>query len=164
MTLKMLIDNNIWAADEKGYPDVVKYIADLLEDDVDAEIYMTQVIHMELLSFSEIEINEKIKEGREGYLRLVDVMLEVDEKTFLLAAEIRRKAKLAGNSAPKGPDALIAASAILHNLTLVSNNDKDFLWASANYSFEYLNPIKDKEHYQAFCVKYEDNKRNGLIE
>lgn len=163
MTLKVLIDNNIWVADEKGYPDVVMYIEYLLKDEVDSEILMSQVIHMELLSFSEIETNKKIKEGREGYIKLVDVMLEVDEKTFLLAAEIRRKAKLAGNSAPKGPDALIAAAASIHNLTLVSNNEKDFLWASTNYKFDYVNPIKDKDHYKAFCDKYEDDKKKGLI-
>lgn len=163
MTRKVLIDNNIWAADEKGYHEVVDYIEYLLKDDVDAEIYMTRIIEMELLSFSEIETNPQIKEGREGYIQLVDHMLEVDKNTTHLAAQIRRKAKLAGRSAPKGPDALIAASASLHNLTIVSNNDKDFLWASkqSDFKFEYINPIKDNEAYREYCRLYEEAKKTA---
>lgn len=159
---KVLVDNNIWAAHEKKYPDAVVYIDNQIIENED-EIYMTRIIEMELLSFSEIETNSTIKKNRERYLTFVDVMLEVDVQTTYLAAEIRRKAKLAGRSAPKGPDALIAAAASIHKLILISNNDKDFLWASKHYGFEYVNPISDKEHYKAFCDKYEEDKKNRLI-
>ncbi|WP_185805424.1 hypothetical protein [Bacillus canaveralius] len=40
------------AGDEKGYPEVVDYIEQLLEDESDAEIYMTRIIEMELLSYN----------------------------------------------------------------------------------------------------------------
>jgi predicted nucleic acid-binding protein len=118
---------------------------------------------MELMSFSEIETNDIIKANREKYLTFIDEMLELDSQTTNLAAEIRRKAKLAGRTAPKGPDALIAASASIHKLILISNNNKDFQWASENYNFTYINPIRDKEHYKAFCVKFEADKKNGLF-
>jgi len=39
----------------------------------------------------------------------------------------------------KLPDAVIAATAITHNLTLISDNDKDFLKVA---SLKYLNPNK----------------------
>ena len=163
MTFKVLIDNNIWAIHEKEYPDVVKYIAGILEDDADTEIYMTRIIQMELLAFSEVETKPIVKENREGYIKLADFMLEVDETTVLRAAEIRRKSKLDGHTPPKGPDALIAAAASLHNLTVVTNNEPDFAWASSKYGFKVENPIKSKTHYTDFNKKYEEDKKKGLI-
>ncbi|WP_404429539.1 PIN domain-containing protein [Sutcliffiella horikoshii] len=157
---KVLIDNNIWVAHEKMYPDAVSYINQTIENEY--EICMTRIIEMELLSFSEIETNPLVKDNREKYFLLIDEMFEIDGQTTKLAAEIRRKAKLAGRTAPKGPDALIAATASIHKLILVSNNDKDFQWASKNYGFTYINPILNKAHYKAFCNQFEVEKQNGL--
>jgi hypothetical protein len=81
---KVLIDNNIWAAHEKEYPDAVDYIDNkIIKNEV--EIYMTRIIEMELLSFSKIETNPVVKNNREQYLTLVDEMLEVDSQTTPLA-------------------------------------------------------------------------------
>ncbi len=160
MTRKFLIDNNIWAGHEKDYQPIVGFINKILADEDD--IYSTRIIQMELLSFSEIETNNTIRDNRKGYLLLCDEILEVDEQMILKAAEIRRKAKLAGRSAPKGPDAMIAAAAILHKLTLVSNNDRDFNWVQSKYELKYENPVIDKPGYKAFCDKYEEDKKKGL--
>ncbi|MDN4075309.1 type II toxin-antitoxin system VapC family toxin [Fictibacillus terranigra] len=48
----------------------------------------------------------------------------MDEETVVLAAEIRRKGKLDGVKV-KAPDAIIAATASIHQIKLVSHNDKD---------------------------------------
>jgi len=72
---------------------------------------------MELLSHFEIELYPDIKEGREGYIyQMVDEIIQVDEAIAIKAGEIRRKAKISKNRVPKGPDALIAATAVIHNL------------------------------------------------
>lgn len=157
---RLLIDNNIWAASEKAYPDVVNFLVGAFNHgDL---IYMSRIIHMELLSFYEIDTNEKIKQSRNDIIKCVDEFLEVDEEVALKAAEIRRTAKLNGKSAPKGPDAIIAATACLNDLILVSNNDKDFVWASEQYGFNLLNPVTDKDDYKTFCDQYEAKKKAGL--
>jgi hypothetical protein len=46
-----LIDNNVWTAHEKGYPDFVNFVYNLIEDN--QVLYMNRIIQMELLSFSE---------------------------------------------------------------------------------------------------------------
>jgi hypothetical protein len=62
---------------------------------------------------------------------------------------------------PKGPDALIAAPAIVYNIPLVSNNDRDFVWISRQFGFTLINPIQDNEVYQQFQDAYK--KKRGLI-
>ncbi|MCL6587919.1 MAG: PIN domain-containing protein [Anoxybacillus sp.] len=57
---------------------------------------------------------------------MVDEIIDITSPIAMKAGEIRRKAKLLGRRVPKGPDALIAATAIVHRIPLVSNNDKDF--------------------------------------
>ncbi|MGG3939376.1 hypothetical protein [Anoxybacillus kestanbolensis] len=47
MSTKILIDTNIYAAHEMGYPDAVEFIEQLIEDE--AEIIMTTLIEMENL-------------------------------------------------------------------------------------------------------------------
>ncbi|MCP3763774.1 PIN domain-containing protein [Domibacillus sp. A3M-37] len=154
--IRYLIDNNVWAAHEKSYPDVVHFILESIQND--DLLYMNRVIHMELMSFYEVETIPAVRTGREGFVQLVDEMIELDEKIAVLAAEIRRKAKVAGRSAPKGPDAIIAATAKIHNLILVSNNDKDFVWASKNFGFQYFNPVTDQADYQNHCKVFEQQR------
>ncbi len=90
-------------------------------------------------------------------------MIEITEEVSFQAAEIRRKSKIAGRSVLKGPDAIIAATAKIHNLILVSNNDRDFIWASKNFSFQYMNPIQDKQAYSAFVRAFEENKKRSNL-
>ena len=155
---RKLIDNNIWVAHEMNYPDAVSYINLSIEnEDI---LVINTVIQMELLSHFEIETDNQIKEGREAYIyQMADEIIEIDGKIALKAGEIRRKAKTAGRKVPKGPDALIAATAIIHDLVLVSNNDKDFVWASNEFGFTLFNPIRDNEHYKKYQIDYKKNKR-----
>lgn len=59
------------------------------------------------------------------------VELALTESVILKTIAIRRQVKI------KLPDAIIAATAIVHNLTLLSDNDKDFLRVP---HLKYLNP------------------------
>ncbi|WP_257666684.1 PIN domain-containing protein [Parapedobacter tibetensis] len=58
-------------------------------------------------------------------------IIGVDEHVISETIRIRKTHKI------KLPDALIAATAIVNNLTLIADNDKDFLMVSA---LKYINP------------------------
>lgn len=146
---RKLIDNNIWAAHEMDYPDAVSYINQCIENE--DTLFINTVVQMELMSHFEIDTDPEIKEGREEYINLMtDEIIEIDERIAMKAGEIRRKAKLVGRKVPKGPDALIAATTIIHNLELVSNNDGDFVWAISQFGFKLTNPIEDNVVYKEF--------------
>lgn len=89
----------------------------------------------------------------------------ITEAEMELAAKIRRKARgdAIRRKSIKAPDALIAASALVHNATLISNNDKDFDWIVANFTYkgkklDYVNPIKNNVAYSAFSKTYAKSK------
>lgn len=150
---RVLIDNNIWAAHEMGYPDAVSYISQAIENDY--SLIINTVIQMELLSHFEIELDPIIKEGRDAYIyQMADEIIQVDEAIAIKAGEIRRIAKISNKKVPKGPDALIAATAAIHNLTVISNSDKDFSWASDNFGFDYYNPITNNDNYLEYQEDY----------
>ncbi|MFZ3590038.1 PIN domain-containing protein [Bacillus sp. DJP31] len=160
---KALIDTNIYAAHEMEYPDAVEIIEQLIDDDV--EIIMTTLIEMEIMSHFEIETDLTIKANREGYIDMADEVFHVTEEELQLAAEIRRKARadVSRKKSIKAPDAIIAASALVHNARLISNNDRDFHWIRDNYTYEgrsldYLNPIQDKKAYGAFSTAYQESR------
>lgn len=157
----VVVDTNIWAADEMEYPDAVNCIAEMLEDDV--HILMPTIVEMELMSYFEIETDPIIKENREGYVAMADTIVEIDSEIAQVAGELRRLAKLGRGKAIKGPDALIAAVALIHNAMLVSNNDGDFEWIQSSYTYQgrtlrYTNPIDDKEHYKNYVEEYKKQR------
>lgn len=161
---KALVDTSIWAADEMGYHDAVDYIEHLIDEEV--EIIMTTMVKMELLSYHLIETDQTIKKNREKYInQMADEVFHITEEEMKLAAEIRRKARGDVNrqKSIKAPDALIAASALVHNATLISNNDRDFDWIVDNFTYngrklDYVNPIQDKAAYTAFSKTYAASK------
>lgn len=161
---RALVDTNIWAADEMGYQDAVDYIEHLIDENV--EIIMTTMVKMELKSYHLIEEDQMIKDNREKYInQMADEVFHITEAEMELAAEIRRKARgdAIRQKSIKAPDALIAASALVHNATLISNNDKDFDWIVDNFTYkgrklDYMNPIKDKEDYSKFSKAYSKSK------
>jgi predicted nucleic acid-binding protein len=154
---RKLIDNNIWAAHEMDYPDAVSYINQCIENE--DTLIINTVVQMELMSHFEIETDPEVKEGREEYINLMaDEIIQIDQRIAMKAGEIRRKAKLEGRKVPKGPDALIAATAIVLNLELVSNNDGDFVWVSSQFGFKLTNPIEDNVLYKVFQEKYKKNR------
>ncbi|MGG4169302.1 PIN domain-containing protein [Rossellomorea vietnamensis] len=162
---KVLIDTNIYAADEMGYQDVVEFISQLIDDD--RVMIMTSLVEMEIMSFWEIEIDPTIKANRERYIEMADEMYDVSKSEMHLAAKIRRKARadIQRQKSIKAPDAIIAASAFIHNATLVSNNDKDFTWIRDHFTYnnrklDYVNPIQDKQDYADFNKAFVESRRN----
>ena len=101
-----------------------------LEDIFDTEILISFITRIEVLVYSPSEDSVKL---------IVNSILEassqllMSEEILLKTVEIRRKAKI------KLPDAIIAATAIIHNLTLLSDNDNDFLKVG---KLKYINPTK----------------------
>lgn len=97
----------------KGIEKMVEFF-DLLESS-DEEINFSVITKIELLSFDKEDEINKIKKllANSNVLPLDD---EVVDKTI----RVRKKYKL------KLPDAIIAATALVNNFTLVTHNKKDF--------------------------------------
>jgi len=156
---KVIIDTNIWASHALNYPEVVEYINELISNN--AEFLMPTVVQMELLSHWEVETNPQVKAVKNYYIYdMTDKIVDVTSEIAQLAAQIRRKAKIESNKKIKGPDAMIAASAFIHNAKLISNNNKDFAWITFNFSYRgqplsYVNPIKDTIAYASFIKSFE---------
>ncbi len=62
-------------------------------------------------------------------------ILKIDDEIIKQTIRIRKKYKL------KMPDAIIAATAITNDFTLISDNDKDYLKI---YGLKYINPVNKK--------------------
>jgi predicted nucleic acid-binding protein len=155
-----LVDSNIWIGHSMAYPDAVDYFENQLIKK-EKSIAINTVIQMELLSHKDIE-NPEIRAIFDEYINVfTDEIYEITSEIAEKAGEIRRKAKVAERKVLKGPDALIAATASVLNLPLVSNNDKDFIWASThpNFGFTYINPIIDNDHYKSFQQKLKENNK-----
>lgn len=121
---KALIDNNIFVYHYLGYQPIVKLFSNLINNDY--EIIMSNIVAMEFLSYDKVETDKTIKSRRYQYINasiIWDIDFEIAEK----AAELRRKSKIESGKSLKAGDSLIAASAIVHDMTLYSNNDKDFI-------------------------------------
>ena len=100
-----------------------------LEKIIDNEYFISVISKMELLGFdfSDATKNE-ITMAFVGESNLIQLTDEVIEQTIFL-----RKAKKM-----KLPDAIIAATALVYDLVLVSRNDKDF---DKIPNLEYINPF-----------------------
>ncbi|WP_206019600.1 PIN domain-containing protein [Runella sp. SP2] len=90
-----------------------EFMDSVLEDAPD----MCFVVKIELRSFQGDVDREHTIADLVNSSRIIELTDDVIEKTI----ELRKKAKI------KLPDAIIAATAIIHNLTLLSTNDSDFL-------------------------------------
>ncbi|WP_407654115.1 PIN domain-containing protein [Alicyclobacillus cycloheptanicus] len=78
--------------------------------------------------------------------RIVDVTEGIARK----AAEIRRLWKARTGKNLKLPDAVIAATAVSYNASLVGNNDKDFAPLREMIGLDYQNPIQSQEELRKF--------------
>ncbi|RIW31388.1 PIN domain-containing protein [Bacillus salacetis] len=130
-----------------NYPDAVDIIGQLIDDE--AVIIITTLIEI------------RIKSNRKNYLALADHIFDITRKEMLLAAKIRRKARAddTRRKSLKAPDAIVAASALVHGAVLVSNNDKDFNWICRNFNYNgqtlaYFNPILDNKSFGEFNHLY----------
>ncbi|MDF0728806.1 PIN domain-containing protein [Cytobacillus sp. S13-E01] len=103
------------------------------------EIIMSNIVAMEFLSYDKVETDEKVKKRRYEYIN-ASIVWNVDFGIAEKAAELRRKCKIESGKTLKAGDSLIAATAIVNNMTLYSNNDKDFSRLK-QWGLKYVNPI-----------------------
>ncbi len=94
-----------------------------------------------IISFvTEIELQvwePSAKEDVDVYMDFIanSSILKIDDEIIKQTIRIRKKYKL------KMPDAIIAATAITNDFTLISDNDKDYLKI---YGLKYINPVNKK--------------------
>ena len=120
----ILLDSNILisASHSENY--------DLIEFIVSQECATSVISYVEVFGYPSIKENERAIIDR---IFSVIELLPVDTQIAHLASEIRRQRKI------KVPDALIGATALVHNLTLITNNEKDFSWIEG---LTIINPLK----------------------
>lgn len=94
---------------------------------INGEPQISFVTHIELLCFKTTEYHQKILKDFVDDALVHYPQLAITEKTILIRS----------NAAVKVPDALIAATAIHHKLTLLTRNTKDF---DKIPDFKVLNP------------------------
>jgi len=111
MGTKYILDTNV-VLDfmGKNFPENAQ---NALADIIDDELNISLITKMELLGFSDVDQNLEDFVSCANILALND---EIVNKTI----ELRRKHR------KKLPDTIIAATAIIHNLTLVTRNISDF--------------------------------------
>ncbi len=112
---KYLIDTNV----------AIEYLGETLPEEglvfldsvVDNEYYFSVINKMELLGFPDINSEEELK-----FLEMINManVINLDDEIINKTIEIRK------NYRTKLPDAIIAATSLIYNLTLISRNVKDF--------------------------------------
>ena len=127
MGKRYLIDTNISIYLLDGnLPDAA---IDFLSQIIDSEYLISIISKMELLGFDfSSSTKNAITEAFVNEATLIHLTDEVVEKTIALRKTVKIKL----------PDAIIAATALTYNLTLVSRNDKDF---DKIPNLNYVNPF-----------------------
>ena len=95
-----------------------------LSEIIDDQINISSINKMELLGFSNVE------QDLVDFVGFAEIY-HIDDKIIDQTIELRKKYKI------KLPDAIIAATAIVHNFTLISRNSSDFLKIT---ELNYINP------------------------
>ena len=144
----VLFDTNIYLYHYRKYPDAVDAITAELAG---GAIILLSVIQIsELLSTTAVDHDETIRADMESYIASVDRVINVSEGIARKAAEIRRLWKTRAGKNLKLPDAIIAATALLHDACLIGNNDKDFAPLRDMVALDYRNPIRSQEELRTF--------------
>jgi len=122
MGQKYLIDTNVLinaqmnCLSDKGLGFLAKAI--------DENFIISFITQIEYLGYKDIS------KASEEFISLADV-IEVDKLIIQICIDLRKNYKI------KLPDALIAATALAYNLTLVTNNENDF---TAIQNLSVINP------------------------
>lgn len=150
---KVIFDTNFYTDLLSGYPKVVEtFTKHITEKDC---ILMPSIIMHEVLSNFKYETEPATQQAVDGYISLSkDHIIGLNKEIAKKAAEIRRHYRIHHNNKLKAPDAIIAATAMLHDATLISNNYSDFKHAINDLELKFYNPIDDQENLQ--------NHRNSL--
>lgn len=93
---------------------------------IDDEINLSVINKIELLGFA------KVDQDLIDFVNFSNIY-QLDEEITELTIEVRKKYRI------KLPDAIVAATALAHDYTLISNNDKDF---NNIKGLKYINPYK----------------------
>ena len=119
MEQRYLIDTNIIIYHLNGMPEASMFI-----DNNFKKISISFVTYIEVLSFTfeNKEIELEVKKFL-NLLKIIKMNNDIIEKTI----DIRKKTKI------KLPDAIIAATAEIENITLVTRNIKDFKSLDINF-------------------------------
>jgi predicted nucleic acid-binding protein len=125
---RYLIDTNIISKLFEGSLSVKA--VELLTDLPINEQYISIINRIELLSWKELK-GEKLKN--------VSVFITEINELALSEDIVDQTIKIRKGVSIRLPDAIIAATAIVHGITLLSDNDKDFSRISG---LHYLNPTK----------------------
>ena len=148
----VMFDTNIYIFHSFKYPDAVDVWDTYVTENNTIVISTIQIA--ELLSFHLIDQHPSLKSQREKYISLADEVILVDDRIARKAAELRRAWKLHSGKALKLPDALIASTAIVNEAVLISNNDRDFNYIKEYHGLNYINPIREQEHWASFIHEH----------
>lgn len=112
---KYLIDTNV-AIDYIGETLPEKALNEL-DSFFDGKFYISIINKIELLGFKDISTDEE-----QNFHKLINAstILNLTDDIVTKTIEVRKQFKI------KLPDAIIAATALTHNLTIVTRNTKDF--------------------------------------
>jgi len=102
----------------------------VLDDIIDGQFYISVINKIELLGFKGITETERVK-----FQEFIDAAIvhELSDDIVDRTIEIRKHQKT------KLPDAVIAATALLNELTIITRNTKDFIRMEG---LEMLNPYE----------------------
>ena len=135
-----LIDTNIviyTLQPKEEYRKVVDFM-DKIYDDDKTDILYPVIVEAEVFS---VQLPQEVKEKVDILLSEARI-IKVDSDIARKAGEIRVKGKALGYSI-KLPDALIAATAIIENATLVTHNSVDFHKINQFESLSILDPMEN---------------------
>ncbi|MCL2417646.1 MAG: type II toxin-antitoxin system VapC family toxin [Bacteroidales bacterium] len=112
MEQKYLIDTNVLIdAQMNRLPSKGK---DFLAKVINKNFIISFITQIEYLGYKDVS------KSSEALISLADI-IRIDEQIIQTCIDIRKKHKI------KVPDAIIAATAITRNLTLITNNEDDFI-------------------------------------
>ena len=99
-----IIDAQIGRIPEKG----LQFLGDVINEN----FIISFITYIEVLGYKDVS------QATQGFMELADV-IEINKTIINACIELRKRKKI------KLPDAIIAATALVNNLTLISRNTKD---------------------------------------